>query len=768
MVRAGHWGNTLVRADAVRSGQGMRGDPRRADLLPHSRPFDQVTSSRRVIRELENEKAIGWMRNPLRSVRLVPGLRPTGARIRQVIEKFIDLNPTILDAIDESIAAGWCAIDAASVDRLAKLVGAELGASECGRSEHSLWRAGLVDAFIKEAGDPDQVLAGWLQAGAPTGVAHDISSAGVFPVTEAAGIAHDELWRQWARAEPMANYASVDEHKDLVKTEIRRLRDKGFVTLYPNWQAVKERFGNAVVSKMAALTKVREDGSTKLRLIIDMRRSFVNAHVRCHERIVLPRIQDMLEDTLGMLEVTTDPSELEMMVVDWEDAFRSIGVLPEELPHQVVRGFDGTFIGYETILFGGAGSPNVWGRAAAFLGRSGQSLFEETEARLQVYVDDPWCIWRGSAAQRRRNRAVLLLWWAILGPPISWRKMQIGVRIKWIGVLVVLAGGQVSVTLDPTFLRDLAREIGVLRRVQSIPPARLKKLAGKAEWAAGIIPYLKPMISPLWSAASDTQGDWVGQRRVEHALGWLASFFSRRRGTLTRSYAPKETYGEELVAEFDASPWGYGGALCLRGQVVKFFGEPITQEDVRVLDVTIGDAKGQAILETMAIVIGLRSWGHLLCRGRWCLRVRSDSQAALGAAFRLRSRNPIMNMLIRELALDLAEGKYELKILEHLPGTQNTIADDLSRLHQPGASGVLPPSVAKASRTYPAPRDASWWTAYGPTEENQCRSCITTTPGTGSPPTVGAGIDVISAHGVGNDPRLTLPDRRDLPDWRRR
>ena len=76
--------------------------------------------------------------------------------------------------------------------------------------------------------------------------------------------------------------------------------------------------------------------------------------------------------------------DLEFMVLDWGDAFHSKGVLDAEKPHQVVKGTGATFIGYETVLFGGAGSPGVWGRAAAFLGRSGQALFGFDEARLQV------------------------------------------------------------------------------------------------------------------------------------------------------------------------------------------------------------------------------------------------------------------------------------------------------------------------------------------------------------------------------------------------
>jgi hypothetical protein len=74
-------------------------------------------------------------------------------------------------------------------------------------------------------------------------------------------VAREELWKHWALSEPTANYASVEEHRGLVAEEIRRLAAKGFVTIYPSWEAVLQKFGHVVVSKMAAITKTREDGT---------------------------------------------------------------------------------------------------------------------------------------------------------------------------------------------------------------------------------------------------------------------------------------------------------------------------------------------------------------------------------------------------------------------------------------------------------------------------------------------------------------------------
>ena len=152
-----------------------------------------------------------------------------------------------------------------------------------------------------------------------------------------------------------------------MRAEIQRLAALGYVTVYPNWDAVLRQFGNVVVSKMAAVVTPRKGGGVKLRLIIDMRRSGVNEHVRLHERIVLPRIQDLVADAVHFAGLGGPEADIDMMVGDWADAFHSMGVLDEELPHQIVKGFDGEYLGYKTVLFGGSGSPGVWGRGAAFL-----------------------------------------------------------------------------------------------------------------------------------------------------------------------------------------------------------------------------------------------------------------------------------------------------------------------------------------------------------------------------------------------------------------
>ena len=53
-----------------------------------------------------------------------------------------------------------------------------------------------------------------------------------------------------------------------------------------------------LVSKLAAIVKQKPDGTEKVRIIIDMLRSRCNEFVRLNERVVLPRMRDVIEGLL--------------------------------------------------------------------------------------------------------------------------------------------------------------------------------------------------------------------------------------------------------------------------------------------------------------------------------------------------------------------------------------------------------------------------------------------------------------------------------------
>eukprot|EP00969_Alexandrium_andersonii_P180636 7982573-Alexandrium_andersonii.AAC.1 len=55
-------------------------------------------------------------------------------------------------------------------------------------------------------------------------------------------------------------------------------------------------------NRLALVSKLRPDGGVKRRTVWGLRRSLVNGLVRQVERVVLPRLSDLVEDTVDLLQ----------------------------------------------------------------------------------------------------------------------------------------------------------------------------------------------------------------------------------------------------------------------------------------------------------------------------------------------------------------------------------------------------------------------------------------------------------------------------------
>ena len=98
------------------------------------------------------------------------------------------------------------------------------------------------------------------------------------------------------------------------------------------------------------------DGTPKHRLIWDLIRSDVNAAVALLERIVLPRVQDAVDDARHIRRLSDE--ELEWLVLDIADAFHNVPMRPRE--RKFACGKVGSrFIVFQVLCMGGKSTPNV-------------------------------------------------------------------------------------------------------------------------------------------------------------------------------------------------------------------------------------------------------------------------------------------------------------------------------------------------------------------------------------------------------------------------
>jgi hypothetical protein len=244
------------------------------------------------------------------------------------------------------------------------------------------------------------------------------------------------------------------------------------------------------------------------------------------------------------------------------------------------------------------------------------------------------------------------------------------------------------------------------------------------------VPCVASMLQPFWAALADVGAGkenphshpkrgrvlllpaerGVPTVRVAHSLEWLLVFTRAQRGAISKEYSVEQRrrpFGVTITT--DASPWGYGAFVMVFGVCKGWFAEPISEDDIGMFGIKVGEAKFQALLENLALLIAVRCWLPLWKHQRLAVCLRSDSMAALGAWAKERSTNPAINLVTRELSLDCAEGKFTVDRLEHLPGVANTWADALSRQFQPGSSAVIPGCLRHVPRSFPVARRNGWW-----------------------------------------------------------
>ena len=140
-----------------------------------------------------------------------------------------------------------------------------------------------------------------------------------------------------------------------------------------------------------------------------------------------------------------------------------------------------------------------------------------------------------------------------------------------------------------------------------------------------------------------------------------------------------------------------------------YFEEAVTPEDIARFGIVIGEAKFQALLENLALLIAVRLWAAIWSGQRLAIGLRSDSMAALQAWRKERSSVPAINAITREMSLDLADGLYKVDALEHIPGKLNEWADALSRQHMPGNTAPIPAGLLATKKFTPVARGNSWW-----------------------------------------------------------
>ena len=87
-----------------------------------------------------------------------------------------------------------------------------------------------------------------------------------------------------------------------------------------------------------------------------------------------------------------------------------------------------------------------------------------------------------------------------MGYPISWSKLESGATLRWIGANVTHLLDRVTFTIPEAKISELLDELVSLAQRAWLQPREVASIAGKLNFYAGLIPVMRPFMSPFWSS----------------------------------------------------------------------------------------------------------------------------------------------------------------------------------------------------------------------------------------------------------------------------
>ena len=710
------------------------------------------------LKEDENQKCLAGMRNPASVLRAWPSLVPAMAELGEFLKEKIEKVPSFQGL------SGCCGAEPSRpppsetlLDLLRNQVEEILGLPRgAGKLHHPAapWRYEIIKAVQQACDDPDVVLPVWLADGAPMGLTCPIEPGGLFPTTsDDSELALDELAAQerWTRNHPsFVEPFGRDRPPGLDLLE--EYLEDGFGELFKDAAAASDHFQVQVhPAPLATIGKERPDGTWKFRIIQDMRRNMVNSAVRLPERQVLPRPLDYAKDlalhsrSVGRGEVT------KTLILDFANAFMSVPIKEQERPFNCTVADEaltrkraplregevdqGCCLVWRVLGFGGKPNPLIYSRVASFAARTAQAIIGHPNrrlqrgcsprGRLQLYVDDPVVSMSGTELEIERSFDLIILWWLVLGVPLSWKKGSVvdaRVRHTWIGVdFDMKDDGIATMRLPDKFAEDLVEQLAPFCSDSGHSARKAAEVVvGRVSRVAQVVPEARPFSTAMWAALTESDKaarsdrreappGRVPNRRFSRSARWVRSLL---RGSEDSPFllerpvfadGPRPASMSAWAVATDASPWGGGAVLLHNGVPMEFASWIWNNDQVKHLDVCTGDPAHQTFWEFFCLALALTIWGKDFVAES--LAVLCDNTAALQNLLDLKGSGVLVEVAL-ELAWRKARGRWSFAP-GHLPSQQNTLADALSRLAAPEQAER--PSELDAAVERPAPDPMKFW-----------------------------------------------------------
>ena len=661
---------------------------------------------------------IGGMRHPFKVVQPLSNLMTTGLRVRAAWESFIKQHPKAIK-VAEDYGTKDCNLDERMVNEWKSRLRKTLGAKAPPKLKvlpkyvfRSPLDAELFEAWINKANDPDVYTPSWIRDGVPLGIEREIPTANIFPTmgddSHLDHLGPDELEDaagQLAKGS-IENYVSVKDKPQEALIELERYRSLGYIQDVDE-HTVKTAMSKGTISKLGLILKEKPEG-IKRRIILDLRRSGGNKKSTLPERLVLPRPQDALASfrEVYAMRKRAPPEEKyarELVVIDISDAFMSLGLHQDELPHALAPKVNSSgFYVFGALLFGYKTAPLLWSRVAAQVSRFLQSLLQGDEGMHQTYLDDALWILQGGLKNRNENLAMLLTTMAALGLKVATKKGERSSQVQWIGVRFSLSQDHVIMSLPEKYTAEVLELLEGWNNKGMATIAELRRACGKLSWLSGILPRCRWIVATFYRVLHERLRDistgeedrrrttredkrskdtLFAVKQLEQARQWMVTFLKTAMEQPAKKYKLDMGQYPKATIMTDASPNALGAILLVNNKMIRAISVKVTKAEATELG--FGDrwntSACQGIMEALAVLVALKHWNKELASCQVLLQIQSDSLVALALTQRLGNNDPSLNYIGAETAVECEKGGIERLQAGHVPGTANNVADYLSR-----------------------------------------------------------------------------------------
>ena len=362
----------------------------------------------------------------------------------------------------------------------------------------------LVTALLQAAGDPDAEIFGTYPSGVRIGVGQKL------PRTPAV-FERKTAWRLESQADPGVhlwgpatvgaaneNYKSARELSEAVERELQASVEKGHA-LAMSEAAARDRFGEALV--LASLgAQVKDDSGPQVvvRVLFDGTHGVsVNSRIRVRDQVRTPAAPDVKRYLRQISQQTAPPLGFK---IDVKDAHRLIPVDERDWHLLGCRSREGGPVFINTTgTFGVSSAAYWWGRlAGAVIRLCHYYAGSRFPMWLPLVADDLLAFSAGQFI--RASLSFVLVLFLVVGLPLSWKKIEGGESMSWVGYEVLLREAKLGVTEKRALW--LGSRYSKLLEEKVVKVGRFQEGLGRAAFVCSALEYDRPFLAPLYTFAS--------------------------------------------------------------------------------------------------------------------------------------------------------------------------------------------------------------------------------------------------------------------------